>query len=645
MQGLAGRAGALGSALQALGPAGLAVGASVGAAVAGITTALERARQAIAELDRIDDVAARIGVGVEALQELQFIADQTNVSTQTLEIALQRLGRRIGTVDRFLKGATSEGKGFSEAFQELGISINNADGSLKTIEQILPELADAFASVGDQTTRLTLAQKLLDSEGVALLQFLQNGSEGLADMAAQARDLGIVFDESLVKSASVAQDELSALDKQIQANFDAISLNLQPALVEIKSAFAAVSTEVRELSDALTELGGLRGLIPEELTNVVALARRLGLGGFLPEPGTGTGLVGSPELGGRRPGQNRTPIDPDPSRFPPIGPNGEGVTPTQRQRNRNRGLGATGAPQVFGPGIEEFERAQAETERFLDRIREANLRANNDIVGLIRSRQTESLAALETMTLSEEEAAEARKLINETAARDIEEANKRVGASATKAADESTLAWQSFSTSITQDLARMALQGDLTVDSLIQSFTRLATDQAIQGAFSLLSGGAGGGGGGLASLLGLGGGSSGSSFGFLTGTNSRVGAGLIGRIHSGGKIGRDPIEMVRDPGINWGQAPRLHSGLRSDEFPAILQTGETVIPRGGPGAMRSPSINVVVNNNAGANVRASESDDGLRIDIDAAIASAVQRPGSLSNRAVSSQIYRSSRRG
>jgi len=44
-----------------------------------------------------------------------------------------------------------------------------------------------------------------------------------------------------------------------------------------------------------------------------------------------------------------------------------------------------------------------------------------------------------------------------------------------------------------------------------------------------------------------------------------------------------------------GIVPRLHGGLKSDEFPAILQAGETVIPKGG--GLAPP--NIVINNNTG----------------------------------------------
>lgn len=49
------------------------------------------------------------------------------------------------------------------------------------------------------------------------------------------------------------------------------------------------------------------------------------------------------------------------------------------------------------------------------------------------------------------------------------------------------------------------------------------------------------------------------------------------------------------PSFLFGGAPRLHNGLAGDEFPAILQKGETVIPRGG--GMASPAPSIIINNN------------------------------------------------
>lgn len=51
-------------------------------------------------------------------------------------------------------------------------------------------------------------------------------------------------------------------------------------------------------------------------------------------------------------------------------------------------------------------------------------------------------------------------------------------------------------------------------------------------------------------------------------------------MHSGGIVGKDYSFKRTVPSVMFANAPRLHDGLRADEFPAILQKGETVIPAG-----------------------------------------------------------------
>ena len=53
----------------------------------------------------------------------------------------------------------------------------------------------------------------------------------------------------------------------------------------------------------------------------------------------------------------------------------------------------------------------------------------------------------------------------------------------------------------------------------------------------------------------------------------------VSGFHSGGIVGRDSSFTRSLPGSLFSHAPRLHSGLMPDEFPAILQKGEAVIPK------------------------------------------------------------------
>lgn len=83
-----------------------------------------------------------------------------------------------------------------------------------------------------------------------------------------------------------------------------------------------------------------------------------------------------------------------------------------------------------------------------------------------------------------------------------------------------------------------------------------------------------------------------SSLGSGGGSGSDIFAGLF---HSGGIAGEAGVFRATDPFVFAG-APRLHSGLAPDEFPAILQQGEAVIPRGRwSGGQQAQNLNVEVN--------------------------------------------------
>ena len=54
---------------------------------------------------------------------------------------------------------------------------------------------------------------------------------------------------------------------------------------------------------------------------------------------------------------------------------------------------------------------------------------------------------------------------------------------------------------------------------------------------------------------------------------------LVPAYHKGGVVGETPAPMRLVPSYIFNNAPRLHSGLLPNEFPAILERGEVVIPR------------------------------------------------------------------
>lgn len=247
MTAFGGRIGAVGSALMALGPAGLAAAAGLGGVVAGIAMALRRTGESLRQLDTLEDVAAKLGIGIEALQEYQFAAEQAGIRTETFNMALQRFTRRAAEA--------AQGQGEAKAaLKQLGIELTDAHGRLRPAEDLLLDLADALAGLEDQGERVRLAFKLFDSEGVALVNMLQRGRAAVEEMRAEARELGIVLDERLVRGAGEANDRLAAMQRIVDVQLSGALVDLAPVLVSVAEGFAEVARFVAEVVDGFREI-------------------------------------------------------------------------------------------------------------------------------------------------------------------------------------------------------------------------------------------------------------------------------------------------------------------------------------------------------------------------------------------------------
>ena len=149
-------------------------------------------------------------------------------------MALQRFTRRTAEAAQ----GTGEAK---DALAQLGITLRDQDGHLRRSEDLLADVADAFARIEDPAERVRLAFKLFDSEGVALVNLLSDGSGALDQMRERARDLGIVLDEHLVRDAERARTELDTLAQVVSANLTRAALEAAPVIADLSSWLADVA--------------------------------------------------------------------------------------------------------------------------------------------------------------------------------------------------------------------------------------------------------------------------------------------------------------------------------------------------------------------------------------------------------------------
>ena len=185
-------------------------------------------------LDEIGKTADRIGLTTDALQELRAAAESAGIGTNTLDMAMQRFGRRVAEA----RMGTGEAKG---VLKELGIELETATGSAVPLEDVLGQVADRMGTVAEQSDKNRIAMKLFDTEGVAMVNMLRAGSAGMAEMRENARALGIVVDESLIRGAEEAQTQLDLMSRVIDAQLNSALINLAPLLVGGATALADLS--------------------------------------------------------------------------------------------------------------------------------------------------------------------------------------------------------------------------------------------------------------------------------------------------------------------------------------------------------------------------------------------------------------------
>lgn len=216
------------------------VGAVAGAAFgAAFVTAYQ---SAASDIDKLAKTASRLGIGTEELAGLRHAAELTGVSVETTEMALQRMVRRVAEA----ANGTGEAVG---ALDELGISATYL-ASLSPDEQF-KAIADEMNGVANQGDRVRLAMKLFDSEGVALVNTLRLGSEGLNEAAAEAQSFGVALSSVDVARIEAANDEMTRVKKVFTGVQQQIAVQFAPIVGALGNKFIDAANDAGGVEEAV----------------------------------------------------------------------------------------------------------------------------------------------------------------------------------------------------------------------------------------------------------------------------------------------------------------------------------------------------------------------------------------------------------
>ncbi len=174
----------------------------------------------------IDDFSNRLGVGAEELQAFQYAAALSGASSEQAANGLRVLEAQM-------EAASSGSKEAAANFAELGVSLKDSNGKTKGALDIIHEVADGFTKIDSASEKTAKAMKLFGRAGVSLIPLLSEGSDGMAELYAEAERLGVIVSKDTIKTLAEADDKFDALSQQVRGLKLNIGAGLAPIFVKV----------------------------------------------------------------------------------------------------------------------------------------------------------------------------------------------------------------------------------------------------------------------------------------------------------------------------------------------------------------------------------------------------------------------------
>ena len=242
----------------ALGPlalmaAGAAAAFGIGHLVEGTIKSFEDLAGSIRPLQRL------IGGTTEEVSGLRGAMQLSGMDVDKAGTALKIFSSKLNT-------ASGDSKKTADMVSKLGSNFLDAHGQMLPMAQILPDVADKFKSMPDGIEKTALATQLFGRSGISMLPFLNKGSEGIGELTAKAKEMGLVLDDASMGSFLEAKKATREFDATMQG----LQVTIGAALLPVVEAFQNFVRGV--LSPAILTVSGY---LREHRETFVAIAETI----------------------------------------------------------------------------------------------------------------------------------------------------------------------------------------------------------------------------------------------------------------------------------------------------------------------------------------------------------------------------------
>ena len=232
-------------------------GVLTGAAL--ITGFQQMLQNATATAFEIEKLANLSGVGTERFQELAFASKSVGVEQDKLADILKDTNDKFG--DYFATGAGPLADFFENIAPKVGVTAKAFQGL--SSDQALGLYVKTLQEAGVNQQELTFYMEALASDATLLAPLLTNNAEALNSMATEARELGAVIEDDVIKAAANMQTRFDQALTAMQTKFKKFAMGV---VVGFDVIFAISEEEqAKRIDDEIKKIEERLGRVSESL--------------------------------------------------------------------------------------------------------------------------------------------------------------------------------------------------------------------------------------------------------------------------------------------------------------------------------------------------------------------------------------------
>lgn len=237
------------NAMGSLDASSLALAGGFAAVAAAIVKAekamISMTKESAAFADNIITLSMQTGQSTQQLQEFAYASELIDVSVDTMQGSLTKLTNNMQD--------TMNGTGNAKAsFDELGVSVTNADGSMRSANDVFYETIDALGKVKNETERDAMSMDIFGRSAQDLNPLIIQGSKTLKAYADEAHNMGYVLDDEALSALGAVDDAYQRLQKTQEGVKNQLTVEFAPYLEEF---YGDVTTMVKDGGKAIKDSG------------------------------------------------------------------------------------------------------------------------------------------------------------------------------------------------------------------------------------------------------------------------------------------------------------------------------------------------------------------------------------------------------